>query len=112
MAFLKYLRYLTSVTPTSSEYANFNYIKTQQEFNIQFGKCMKLWIHENSVDDFQIAELLRLNTSQSGDEQISLKEYIDRMKEGQQDKNYIIGENIAVVSSSPVLERCARRVLR
>ena len=39
----------------------------------QFVKCMKLGIRENSVDDFEIAELLRFNTSKSGDEQISFK---------------------------------------
>ena len=31
----------------------------------------------------EIAELLRFNASKSGDEQISVKEYVDRMKEGQ-----------------------------
>ena len=45
------------------------------------------------------AELLRFNTSKPGDEQISLKEYVDRMKEGQTDNCYITGESIAVVSS-------------
>ena len=65
---------------------------------------MKLGIRENSVDDFETAELLRFSTSKSGDEQISLKEYIDRMKEGQNDIYYITGESIAVVSSSLFLE--------
>ena len=63
---------------------------------------MKLGIHENSVDNAETAELLRFNTS--GDEQINLKEYVDRMKEGQNDICYITGKNIAVVSSSPFSE--------
>ena len=50
----------------------------------------------------EIAELLRFNTS--GDEQINLKEYVDRMKEGQNDICCITGENIAVVSSSSFSE--------
>ena len=66
----------------------------------QFVKCMKLGIRENSVDDFEIVELLRFNTSKSGDEQISFKEYVDRMKEGQNDNYHITGESIAVASSS------------
>ena len=45
----------------------------------------------------EIAELLRFNTS--GDEQINLKEYVDRMKEGQNDMCYVTDESIAVVSS-------------
>ena len=63
-----------------------------KKFYEQFVECMKLGIHENSVDDFEIAELLRFYTSKSGNEQISLKEYIDRMKEGQNDIYYITGE--------------------
>ena len=52
----------------------------------------------------QIVELLRLSTSKSGDELISLKEYVGRVKEGQNDIYHITGESIAVVSSSPFLE--------
>ena len=72
-----------------------------EKFYEQFVECMKLGIRANSVEDFETAELLRFNTSKSRDEQISLKEYIDRMKEGQNDIYYITGESIAVVSSSP-----------
>ena len=61
---------------------------------------MKLRLHEDSTDDSKIAELLRFNTSNSGDEQTNLKEYIDRMKEGQHDIHYSTGVIIAVVSSS------------
>ena len=57
-----------------------------------------------------IAELSRLNPSKSGDEQLSLKEDVDRMKEGQTDTYSFACESIAVVSSSPFL--CARRDLR
>merc|ERR1739845_5321 len=59
----------------------------------------------------KIAELLRYQTSKSGDELISLKEYIDRMKEGQQDIYYITGESIAAVSSSPFLESLRKKGL-
>ena len=48
----------------------------------------------------EIAELLRFNTSKSRDEQISFKEYVDRMKEGQHDICHITDESIAVVSSA------------
>merc|ERR1711908_269591 len=47
----------------------------------------------------------------SGDEQISFKEYIDRMKEGQNDIYYITGESIAAVSSSPFLESLRKKGL-
>merc|ERR1711977_392596 len=41
----------------------------------------------------------------------SLKEYVDRMKEGQNDIYYITGESIAQVSSSPFLESLRKKGL-
>merc|ERR1711937_1053233 len=54
---------------------------------------------------------MRYQTSKSGDEFISLKEYVDRMKEGQNDIYYITGESIAAVSSSPFLESLRKKGL-
>merc|ERR1712224_998825 len=51
----------------------------------------------------------RYQTSKSGDEQISFKEYVDRMKEGQNDIFYITGESIAAVSSSPFIETLRKK---
>merc|ERR1712195_322282 len=75
-----------------------------KKFYEQFGKCMKLGVHEDSTNRIKLAELLRYQTSKSGDESISLKEYVDRMKEGQSDIYYITGESVAQVSSSPFIE--------
>merc|ERR1712149_51128 len=82
-----------------------------KKFYEQFSKNLKLGIHEDSTNRMKIAELLRYQTSKSGDEQISLKEYIDRMKEGQNDIYYITGESIASVSSSPFLETLRKKGL-
>ena len=70
-----------------------------KKFYEQFVKCMKL----------EIAELLRFNTSEPGDEQISFKEYVDRMKERQNEIYYITGESIAVVSSSSFWENLRKK---
>ena len=78
-----------------------------KKFYEHFFKCVKLGIRENSVDDLEIAELLRFS-SKSGDEQISFKEYVDRMKEGQHDIYYVTGESIAVVSSRSFREYFAQ----
>merc|ERR1712057_31619 len=67
--------------------------------------------HEDSTNRTKVAELMRYQTSKSGDETISLKEYIDRMKEGQNDIYYITGESIAAVSSSPFLESLRKKGL-
>ena len=71
-----------------------------KKFYKQFGKRLKLGNHEYSTVGVKIAELLGFDTSKSGDEEISLKEYVDRMKEEQNDICHITGESIAVVSSS------------
>ena len=80
-----------------------------KKFYEAFGKCLKLGVHEDSTNRTKIAELLRFHTSKSGDEQISLKEYVDRMKEGQNDIFYITGESVAAVSSSPFLETLRKK---
>merc|ERR1711959_580275 len=80
-----------------------------KKFYEQFGKYLKLGIHEDSTNRAKIAELLRYQTSKSGDESISLKEYVDRMKEGQNDIYYITGESVAQVSSSPFLENLRKK---
>merc|ERR1740127_177556 len=82
-----------------------------KKFYEQFGKCLKLGIHEDSTNRQKIAELLRYQTSKSGDESISFKEYVDRMKEGQNDIYYITGESVAAVSSSPFLEALRKKGL-
>ena len=80
-----------------------------KKFYEQFVKCMKLGMHENSVDCFETAELLRFNTSKSGGEQISFEEYVDRMTEEQNDIYYITGESIAMVSSSSFIENLRKK---
>ena len=61
------------------------------------------------IPQFRVAELLKFNTSKPGDEQISFKEYVDRMKEGQNDISHITDESIAAVSSSSFRENLRRK---
>merc|ERR1712023_445240 len=80
-----------------------------KKFYEQFGKNLKLGVHEDSTNRVKVAELLRYQTSKSGDEMISLKEYVDRMKEGQNDIFYITGGSVAQVSSSPFIETLRKK---
>merc|ERR1711937_1136558 len=75
-----------------------------KKFYEQFSKNLKLGIHEDSANRTKIADLLRFHTSKSGEDQISLKEYIARQKEGQKGIYYITGESKAAVAASPFLE--------
>ena len=80
-----------------------------KKFYEQFSKNLKLGIHEDTANRTKIADLLRFNTTKSGDDLISLKEYIARMKEGQNSIFYITGESKAAVSTSPFLEGLRQR---
>lgn len=70
---------------------------------------MKLGIHEDTTNRKKLADLLRFHTSKSGEEQISLKDYISRMKEGQKEIFYITGESRASVAASPFIESLRKK---
>jgi molecular chaperone HtpG len=80
-----------------------------KKFYEQFSKNLKLGIHEDQQNRTKIADLLRFQTSKSGDDQISFKDYIARMKEGQKGIYYITGESRAAVQQSPFIEGLRKR---
>jgi len=76
-----------------------------KKFYEQFSKNLKLGIHEDATNRQKLSEFLRYHSSKSGDDQISLKEYIGRMKEGQKSIYYITGESRQQVANSPFIEK-------
>lgn len=80
-----------------------------KKFYDQFGKNLKLGIHEDTSNRQKIAELLQFHTSKSGEDMVRLKEYVDRMKEGQKDIFYITGESRQAVANSPFLEALRKK---
>merc|ERR1711920_944735 len=90
----------------------FNEISEDKEsfdkFYEQFGKNIKLGIHEDSNQRKKLAEFLRYYSSNS-DDTTSLKDYVSRMKDNQNDIYYITGESKDAVKNSAFVERLTKR---
>jgi len=80
-----------------------------KKFYEQFGKNLKLGIHEDSVNRKKISDLLRYPSSMSGDDMTGLKDYVSRMKENQKSIYYITGESREAVENSAFVERVKKR---
>jgi len=74
------------------------------KFYESFSKNIKYGIHDDSENRDKLAEYLRYHSTKSGNDMTSIKDYITRMKEGQNDIFYVCGETKKAVENSPFLE--------
>merc|ERR1712168_1149792 len=79
-------------------------------FYEQFGRNIKLGIHEDSTNRTKVANLLRYFSSHDGgEERTTLADYVTRMKDNQKDIYFITGESVDIVKNSAFVERVTKR---
>jgi molecular chaperone HtpG len=70
----------------------------------QFGRALKEGVSSDYENKARIVSLLRFQSSHDEKKLTTLKEYVERMKEGQEEIFYLTGESRRVVENSPHLE--------
>ncbi len=81
------------------------------EFWKNFGQVMKEGPIEDMANKEKLADLLRFSSTHTDSEEqnISLKDYVSRMKDGQERIYYITSDNFAAAKNSPHLEVFRRK---
>merc|ERR1712038_1108605 len=74
-----------------------------------YSKSIKLGMIDDRKNKSKLAKLLRFRSSKSGEDLISLENYVDRMQDDQKDIYYITGESVEYVENSPFLERLKQK---
>src|SRR5690242_2683428 len=79
----------------------------------EFGAVLKEGVAQDAANRPALLQLLRFaSTHESGNEPVvSLAQYVERLKPGQDKIYYIIGESVAAARSSPYIERLKERGL-
>lgn len=70
----------------------------------QFGRSIKEGVASDWDNKSRIVSLLRFQSSHDEQKLTTLKEYVERMKEGQEEIFYLTGESRRIVENSPHLE--------
>lgn len=74
------------------------------QFSQEFGVVLKEGLATDPVSAAEILPLLRYRSTHSGEEWTSLDQYIDRMREGQSEIYYVLGDSLQAAARSPHLD--------
>lgn len=74
------------------------------QFWREFGVFVKEGVATDMSSRGDLVGLLRFQSTKSGDELISIKQYVERMAEDQESIYYVLGDDIASVARSPHLD--------
>merc|ERR1711935_133922 len=77
---------------------------TWSKFYKEFNKNLKMGCYEDDSNRSKISKLLRFSTTKSGDKDISLDKYLDRMQESQESIYYMSGDSIEVMQKAPNMQ--------
>ncbi len=77
--------------------------KEYAEFWENFGSVLKEGLYEDQERQAELLELVRFRST-AGDDLVGLKDYAERMKEGQEAIYYITGDDLQTLENSPHLE--------
>jgi molecular chaperone HtpG len=77
---------------------------TYRKFWAEFGRAIKEGVSSDYENKERLLELLVFQSSNDPEKLTTLKEYVERMKEGQNEIYYLTGESRAQVENSPHLE--------
>ncbi len=77
--------------------------KEYAEFWENFGSVLKEGLYEDHERQADLLELVRFRST-AGEDLVSLKDYVARMKEGQEAIYYITGDDLQTLETSPHLE--------
>jgi molecular chaperone HtpG len=81
-------------------------IEKYKTFYREFGKVVKEGIHYDHGNKEKLSDLLLYQSTQTeADVPVTLEQYTGRMREGQNEIYYIIGEDMAGLKASPYLEK-------
>ena len=83
--------------------------KKYEVFYDTYNKMLKLGVHEDNRNRAKLAKLLRFNSSNSPDKYISLDNYLENMKEDQENIYFITGQSISSLSNSPFIEKLTEK---